>query len=111
MIMAFLEEAHVNDYGTIIRVTVYDTTSTGASAVADISDASTKEFTFKRPDGTTFTKTAVFTNDGSDGQIQYTTSTDDLNMAGTWALQAYVLTSGGFSHRTDVGNFRVFENL
>ena len=43
--MAFLEEAHVNDYGTIIRVTVYDTTSTGGSAVADISDASTKEFT------------------------------------------------------------------
>ena len=109
--MAFLEEAHVSDYGTIIRVTVYDTTSTGGSSVANISDASTKEFTFRRPDGTTFTKTAVFTSDGSDGQLQYTIGSDDLNMAGTWGLQAYVVTSGGFSHRTDVGNFRVFENL
>ena len=109
--MAFLEEAHVNDYGTIIRVTVYDTTATGGSSVAEISNASAKQFTFKRPDGTTFTKTAVFTTDGSDGQIQYTTAADDLNMAGTWGLQAYVVISGGFSHRTDVGSFRVFENL
>lgn len=109
--MAFLEETHVNDYGTVVRVTVYDTTSTGGSVVADISDASTKEFIFKRPDGTTFTVTAVFTSDGSDGQIQYTTGVEMLNMAGTWSLQAYVVTSGGFSHKTDVGSFRVFENL
>ena len=56
--MAFIEEAHVDDVGTIFRVTVYDTTSSGGSTVADISGATVKQFTFKRPDGTTFTKTA-----------------------------------------------------
>ena len=67
--MAFVEQAHVNDIGTIFRVTVYDTTSTGGTTVADISGATTKKFTFKRPDGTTFEKTAVFTSDGTDGNI------------------------------------------
>ena len=58
--MAFIEEAHVGDVGTIFRVTVYDTTSSGGTSIADISGATTKQFTFKRPDGSTFTKTAVF---------------------------------------------------
>ena len=48
--MAFVEQAHVNDIGTIFRVTVYDTTSAGGTTVADISGATTKKFTFKRPD-------------------------------------------------------------
>ena len=47
--MAFVEQAHVNDIGVIFRVTVYDTNSTGGTTVADISSASTKKFTFRRP--------------------------------------------------------------
>lgn len=108
--MAFIEEAHVDDVGTIFRVTVYDTTSTGGSSVADISAATTKQFTFKRPDGTTFTKTAVFTTDGTDGNIQYITESGVLNTAGRWHLQAYVKTSAG-NWSTSVGDFKVFENL
>lgn len=45
--MAFVEQAHVNDIGTVFRVTVYDTTSTGGTTVANISSASTKKFIFK----------------------------------------------------------------
>ncbi len=109
--MAFIEQAHVGDIGTTFRVTVYDTTSTGGSSVADISTATTKRFTFERPDGTTFNKTAVFTNTGADGQIEYVTATvNDLNVAGTWSLQAYVVTPDG-TWNTTVGNFRVYENL
>ena len=108
--MAFIEQAHVNDIGTIFRVTVYDTTSTGGSTVADISAATTKQMVFERPDGTTFTKTAVFTTDGSDGNIQYISVDGDLNVAGTWHLQAYVVTPAG-TWNTNVGNFRVYENL
>ena len=108
--MAFVEQAHVNDIGTIFRVTVYDTTSTGGTTVANISTASTKQFTFKRPDGTTFDRAAVFTSDGSDGNIQYLSVDGDLNVAGTWHLQAYVVTSAG-NWRTDVGHFKVSENL
>ena len=108
--MAFIEQAHVNDIGTIFRVTVYDTTSTGGSEIADISGATTKQFTFKRPDGTTFTKTAVFTTDGSDGDIQYLSVDGDLDIAGTWHLQAYVVSSAG-TWNTEVGHFKVYENL
>ena len=108
--MAFVEQAHVNDIGTIFRVTVYDTTSTGGTTVADISLATTKQFTFKRPDGTTFDRVAVFTVDGSDGNIQYLSVDGDLDVAGTWHLQAYVATSAG-NWKTDVGHFKVYENL
>ena len=108
--MAFVEQAHVNDIGTIFRVTVYDTTSTGGTTVADISTATTKQFTFKRPNGTTFDRVAVFTTDGTDGNIQYLSVDDDLNVAGTWHLQAYVATLAG-NWKTDVGHFKVYENL
>jgi hypothetical protein len=108
--MAFVEEAHINDIGTIFRVTVYDTTSTGTTEIADISAATSLTFTFKRPDGTTYTKNASFTNTGTDGQIQYVTVDGDLNVAGTWSIQAYVVTPTG-SHKTNTGTFRVFENL
>ena len=108
--MAFTEPAHVNDIGTTFRVTVYDATSTGGSAIANISAASTKQMIFSRSDGTPFTKTAVFTTDGSDGDIEYVSVDGDLNMAGTWHLQAYVVTPAG-NWRTDVGHFRVYDNL
>jgi hypothetical protein len=108
--MAFVEEAHINDIGTVFRVTVYDTTSTGDTEIADISSATSLTFTFKRPDCTTFTKNALFTNNGTDGQIQYVTVNGDLNVAGTWSIQAYVVTPNG-SHKTNTGTFRVFENL
>ena len=108
--MAFVEEAHVNDIGTIFRVTVYDTSSAGTTTVANISGAPTKQFTFKRPSGTTFTKVAVFTTDGSDGQIQYVSIDGFLDVTGTWSLQALVTTSDG-TWNTNVGSFRVYENL
>ena len=65
---------------------------------------------FKRPDGTTFEKTAVFTSDGTDGNIQYLSVDGDLNVAGTWNLQAYVATGAG-TWSTSVGTFKVHENL
>jgi len=108
--MAFVEQVHVNDIGTIFRVTVYDTTSTGSTTVADISLATTKTFTFKRPDGTTFDKTAVFTVAGADGDIQYISVDGDLDVSGTWNLQAYVATPAG-NWNTSVGTFKVHENL
>ena len=55
--MAFIEEAHVDDVGTIFRVTVYDTTSSGGTSVADISGATTKQFTFKFCQLTVYLKT------------------------------------------------------
>lgn len=108
--MAFLEEAHVNDIGTVFRITVYDTTSTGGSVVADVSDASTITFTFRRPDGTTFNKAGAFTSSGIDGKVQYSTVDGDLNGSGTWGIQVLIVSSAG-THNTSVGTFRVFENI
>lgn len=108
--MAFVEQAQVNDTGTIFRITVYDTTSTGASIVADISDAVVLRFIFRRPDGTTFERGASLTNDGTDGLIQYTTVNGDLNQSGSWLLQAYVETTSG-KWRTNTACFKVQENL
>jgi len=108
--MAFIEQAHENDIGTTFRVTVYDTNSDGTTKVADIQSATTKKMTFKRPDGQTFERVAVFTTNGSDGQIQYVSVDGDLVPAGNWKLQAYVQTSDG-SWRTSSGSFKVYENL
>jgi len=108
--MAFVEQAQFNDIGTVFRVTVYDTTKTGTSVIANISDATVLNIYFRRPDGTSFTRTATFTDDGTDGQIQYTTVDGDLNQVGTWAIQAYVSTPSG-SWRTNTANFRVYENI
>ena len=108
--MSFIEEAHINDIGTIFRITVYDTTASGGSEIADISDATSLTITFQNPNGGSFTRNASFTTDGTDGQIQYVTVDGDLSIAGTWSIQAFVVTPSG-SHRTNVGTFRVFENL
>lgn len=108
--MAFVEQAQVNDIGTVFRVTVYDTTSTGSTETADISDATTLKFIFRRPDDTTFERSAAFTSDGTDGIIQYATVDGDLNQSGSWSLQGYIVTPNG-AWRTNTACFKVYENL
>jgi hypothetical protein len=91
---------------------VYDTTSTGGTTVADISGATTKQFTFKsdRMAPLLPKPRSVHTTDGTDGNIQYITESGVLNGPGRWHLQAYVKTSAG-NWNTTVGDFKVFENL
>ena len=79
------EEVHVGDIGTIFRATMYD-----GSTVLDISGASTLQLIFAKPDGTTLTKTAVLTNDGTDGIMEYITVDGDLDTKGDWKIQGYV---------------------
>ena len=52
----------------------------------------------------------LFRSDGSDGQIEYVAVDGDLDAAGTWSLQALVTTADG-TWNTNVGSFRVYENL
>ena len=108
--MAFTEQAHVNDIGTVFRITVFDTTSTGATTAADISTATSQIFYFRSPSGTSFTRSAVFSTDGSDGKIEYATVDGDLSSPGTWEIQAKIATPVG-TWNTDVACFRVYENL
>ena len=98
-------EVHKNDIGTLFLVTIYD-----GAAVVDISGATTKQILFRKPTATILTKTASFTTDGTDGQIDYTTISGDLDTTGTWEIQAKVITSAG-TWFSDKGSFEVYPNV
>jgi len=101
-----IEEIHLNDIGTVIRVTLYD-----GSSVVDVSNASTLQLLFKKPDNTLLTKTAVLTGDGTDGQVQYITVAGDLNVMGKWAVQARIVDISSNEWKSSVSTFRVHDNL
>jgi hypothetical protein len=99
------EEIHVGDVGTQLVVTVKDNTT-----VVDISSATAKYLTLKKPDGTSLQKSTAFVTDGTDGQMQYTTVSGDLSICGSWKMQGKVeITSGDFN--TDITSFKVYRNL
>jgi hypothetical protein len=97
---------HVGDIGTVIRLTVTD-----SGIPVNLSSATSKRILLKGPDGISVAYNAVFTTDGSDGVIEYTTSTvHDLRVAGAWEAGAKVSVSGG-TWNTDPFSFTVKDNL
>lgn len=105
MVVVELAEVHVNDIGTLFKLTLTDD-----SVAVDISGATTKQIKLKKPDGTVLTKTAIFTTDGTDGKMFYQTIADDIDVTGEWQIQGYVVLATGTWY-TSVHSFRVFENL
>ncbi len=95
-------EIHVDDIGTIFTVTIVDQDD----AVVDISLYSPKQLIFTKPDGTRVEQTASFTTDGTDGKIQYTSESGDLDQPGLWQLQGIVSTL-----HTNITTFPVHRNL
>ena len=98
-------EVHQNDIGTIFRVTISD----GDDAV-DVSSLTTQELIFRKPDGTTETQTSSFYTDGTDGVIQYTSVSGDLDTVGQWKIQANIVMPTG-TWRSSVAEFHVHANL
>lgn len=98
-------EIHVDDVGTQFLLTIMD-----GSAAVDISSASTKQIIIKKPSGTKMTKSATFSNDGSDGKIYYSSIADDLDETGSYKLQGKVIISDGTFY-TDITTFKVHRNL
>ncbi len=80
-------EIHVGDIGTIIRATIKDENN----AIVDISDATSKSMTFKKPSGTNVVQNPSLFTDGTDGKMQYITQTGDIDEKGLWQLQARVV--------------------
>ena len=102
-----MQAVQINAIGVAIIVTVVED-----DAAVDLSTVTTKELVFLKPDGTSSTKTASFTNSpGSDGKIQYVTQSGDLDQAGIWTVQGSVVFSGGFNGRSEIGHFEVRDNL
>lgn len=100
------DELRVGAIGAAIRATVRENGS-----ALDVSGASTKQLVFKKPDGTKVTQTATFYTDGTDGVLQYTTVSGDIDQAGSWQCQAYLAGLSGFSGYTDPDSLRVKPNL
>ena len=63
---------------------------------------------FHKPSGA-MTKTAVFTTDGTDGKLEWTTIAGDLTPWGTYSVQAK-LTMPGFTGRGKRATFEVLKN-
>ena len=101
------KDIHVGDIGTVIEVAIVDQ----AGVAVDISLATTKEIILKKPAGTTDTKTAAFSGDGTDGKMRFvTTLAGDLDTDGDWFVQGHVVIPAGTWH-SDVGTFPVLPNL
>ena len=100
-------EIHINDTGTLFKMTVTDSNN----AAVNIATALATQFTFYKPDSTKLIVAAGFGSDGSDGVIQYATASGDINMKGVWKLQGYVKTDSNSWWYTDIQTFKVFDNL
>ena len=100
----------IGDVGTVFRLTIQEDVNTVTSPI-DISTQTAMSFIFVKPDGSSFTRTPVFTNTGEDGQIEYVILTGELDQAGTWQLQAEVTLPTGGPFRTEIIKFIVQEKL
>jgi hypothetical protein len=109
MVTCSEKEIHYNDIGTVILVTINDCVA-GVPTVLDLSSASSLQLIFKSPSSTSVTKTASLYTDGTDGKIFYTSVDGDFEELGTWRIQARIVIGGG-TFRSDIGSFRVYDNL
>jgi hypothetical protein len=96
----------IGDIGTAFEIAL-----TEDGSVFSIADALTvKQIKFKKPDGTTVTQDAVFSSDGTDGKLRYVSIVGDIDMRGSWQMQAYVEKASWQGH-SEINYFEVFENL
>jgi len=102
-------EVHLGDIGTVFRAIIKEINGGIATAI-DISNAITKTLTFTKPSGTKVVQTAAFTNTGTDGKMQYTAVSGDIDETGWWTIQGYVETPAGEWY-TNTQQFKVFSNL
>ena len=98
------DEIREGDVGTVLEVEIRED-----DVALDVSDATTKQILLRQPDGTTLTKTATFSSDGTDGRIRYVVVDGDLT-AGRWAIQGRVVTGSG-EWSTEIEAFKVHPNL
>ncbi len=99
-----MSKIYVGDVGTIIRL---DTDPSGDAGI-DLATADTLKILVKKPDGTLVEWTATQYSDTT--QIQYTIQEDDLDIKGTYKVQAYVAWDLPASeHRGETVSFKVYE--
>lgn len=80
---------HKDDYGWTGRLRIVQD-----RVAQNISTYTTRQFIFRKPDGTTVTKSATFATDGADGVLQYTVENGLIDSAGIWHVQARISKAG-----------------
>lgn len=83
----------------------FEATITKNGAVWDLTGATVLIY-FKRPDGTTFSKSASLLN-ATAGQVNYDSAVGDLNQAGTTWTRSWQVTLGGVVDYTPPVQFTV----
>jgi hypothetical protein len=108
MIMDYqqFQSCQVGDEGVSIIVALTDPSGDPISVQA----ATSKKIRLGKPDGTSVEFDAEFVTDGSDGQISYTTMTDDVDQAGEWQVQGIVVL-GGATKSSAVSTFQAHDNI
>lgn len=80
------QKVTINDIGITFRVTIQED-----DAALNISAATSSKIYLKKPDGTIVENTGAFFTDGSDGKIEYkTTSSAELDQRGKWKFRGRV---------------------
>ncbi len=101
-------EIHVGDIGTALRATIRNQDN----EIVDLSTFSSLQFKLLKPGRTTETYTASFYTDGTDGVMQYVTTTSDVfDQAGIYRLQGIVVFASGDTHKSDIVAFKVEPNI
>ena len=98
-----MSKIYQGDVGTVVEAAVCDE---NGDAV-DLSGATTTDIKVKKPDGTTTTWTGAV-NGSISNQIDYTTVSGDLDQAGRYKVQAYVVTPL-WSGLGETAKFTVYE--
>lgn len=98
---------HKNDVNVEFRYTVKDEDENVVSLAGTV----TKQFIFKKPDGTRLVKDGSFYTDGTDGILKYATVSGDLDIPGRWQSQLFLDFDESGSFHTDRIKFKVEENL
>lgn len=104
----------VGDVGSALEVFIPDDNLPNDQPL-DISSASTKTITLRRPDGAKATYQAAFLTNGTDGLLVILSGPEsptvfELDQAGTWRAQGFVVLPGG-QWSSEIGTFPVGANL
>ena len=97
---------HVGDVGTAIVITVKNQ----SSSVVNLSIYNNTTLIFKRPDGTIVQRVCAWLNDGTDGKVQYITTSEDLTMPGNYKFQVRCSTSSNVWH-SNIVTQKVYSNV
>jgi hypothetical protein len=93
-----MSDLHVGDIGTVLRFTVKEGTS-----ILDVSGASVKTLKLLKKDKTVDYFDLDFYTDGTDGIVEYTTTSgSDIDQKGKITAQVYLEMAGGKWHTSKV---------